>query len=274
MNSTTTSIVIEPEVARHLLGQENVIFIDLCQPASYIQNHVPGAVYLDYNWIVMMEKPRMGLLPDEDQLSRILNSYGIGEQTHVIAYDDEGGGRAGRLLWTLQCIGHRYLSLLNGGLHAWAGEGMPLEQDIRFPKASGALKRNVRYIEGPVADKQYILEHLDDENTVILDARSPQEYNGTKVFAARGGHIPGAINYDWVNAMDRQNNLKLKDSETLKSELAKLGVTPDKTIVCHCQSHHRSAHTCIMLNSIGFEKVKGYPGSWSDWGNDPNTPVV
>jgi len=273
MSQTTAPLVIEPEAANALIEKENILFIDLCQTDSYVKHHIPGAIYLDYNWIVATDKPRMGLLPDVEQLSRILNAYGINEQTHIIAYDDEGGGRACRLLWTLQCIGHQPLSLLNGGLPAWMAEGLSTEQELRFPQLSDRVDRDINYIEAPIADKQYILEHLNDEGTVILDARSAQEYNGIKVFAERGGHMPGAINYNWTNAMDPNNNMKLKDAEILKSDLAALGITPDKTIVCHCQSHHRSAHTCLMLNSIGFVNVKGYPGSWSDWGNDANTPI-
>ncbi|MGD9385762.1 MAG: rhodanese-like domain-containing protein, partial [Thioalkalispiraceae bacterium] len=188
-------------------------------------------------------------------------------------YDDEGGGRASRFLWTLQCIGHTALSLLNGGLPAWVAEQLPLEAELNFPQKTEQIMRELKYHAEPLADKQYIFEHLNDENTVIVDARSAQEYSGTKVFAARGGHIPGAVHYEWTNAMDRNNNLKLKEAETLKSDLAQLGITPDKTIVCYCQSHHRSAHTCMMLTSLGFDKVKGYPGSWSDWGNDPDAPV-
>ena len=273
MNQSSLPLIIEPEFANTLIGKEEIRFIDLCQPDTYIQNHIPGALFLDYSWIVASDKPRMGMLPEIEQLTRIINSYGISEQTHVIAYDDEGGGRACRFLWTLQCIGHQALSLLNGGLHAWSAEGFPLEQELNFPQKAEQTSRTLSYVDSLIADKQFILEHLSDANTIILDTRSSQEYTGTKVYAARGGHIPGAINYDWMNAMDRHNNLKLKDPETLKSDLAQLGITPDKTIVCHCQSHHRSAHTCLMLNSIGFENVKGYPGSWSDWGNDPTTPI-
>lgn len=273
MNQSSLPLIIEPEAANNLTGKENILFVDLGQPDTYVQQHVPGAVYLDYNWIVTSDKPRMGLLPDIERLTRILNSYGISEQTHVIAYDDEGGGRACRFLWTLQCIGHQHLSLLNGGLQAWAAEGYPLEQALNFPQLANQVHRDIRYRPEPIADKPFILEHLDDDSTIILDTRSPQEYNGLKVFAARGGHMPGAVNYDWINAMDRRNNLKLKAPEVLKAELEKLGITPDKSIICHCQSHHRSSHTCIMLNALGFEQVKGYPGSWSEWGNDPTTPI-
>ncbi len=272
MSNTSTPLIIEPQAVNSMIAEENILIVDLCQADSYIQNHVPSAVYLDYNWIVSSQKPCMGLLPDSNQLARILTAYGIGPDTHVIAYDDEGGGRACRFLWTLQTIGHQKLSLINGGIHAWAAEGLDLDQQIHFPQPLAAT-REISYDDTLIANKDSILGQLKDDNTVILDTRSTPEFNGIKVFAARGGHIPGAVHYEWTNAMDKNNNLKLKDRDQIKHDLAELGVTPDKTIICHCQSHHRSAHTCIVLNSLGFNSVKGYPGSWSDWGNDPNTPI-
>jgi thiosulfate/3-mercaptopyruvate sulfurtransferase len=270
MNSNHIPLILEPEALKPLIGQANVLLVDLSQGESYIKQHLPGAVYLDYSWIVDSDKPRMGLLPDAQRLSHLLSAYGIGEDTHVIAYDDEGGGRASRFLYTLDCIGHAHFSLLNGGLYAWLHEGRATEQVIHFPKA---IQREVTLQPGPIADKQFLLDHLYDQKVVILDTRSPQEYMGTKVFAARGGHIPGAVHYEWTNAMDEQRKLRLKPADELKENLVSQGVTPDKTIVCHCQSHHRSAHTYIVLKSLGYEKVKGYPGSWSDWGNDPTTPI-
>jgi thiosulfate/3-mercaptopyruvate sulfurtransferase len=93
------------------------------------------------------------------------------------------------------------------------------------------------------------------------------------VFAKRGGHIPGAVNIEWTDAMDKQHDLRLKPENELRQLLESKGITPDKMIVMHCQTHHRSAHTYILLKSLGYEKIKGYPGSWSDWGNEPNTPI-
>jgi len=270
--TTTTALILAASNVNRVISAENPLIVDLCQADSYIKNHVLGAVYLDYNWIVQMDKPRMGLLPSAEQFSRILTAYGISEDTHVIAYDDEGGGRACRFLWTLQCAGHKKLSLINGGLHVWLAENLPLDDDIHFPTPL-LQRRDVHYNDTHIADKAYILDHLNDENTLILDARSAAEYNGIKVFAARGGHIPGAIHYEWTNAMNTDDHLKLKNSGQIINDLNELGITQDKTIICHCQSHHRSAHTCIMLNSLGFNAVKGYPGSWSDWGNDSNTPI-
>lgn len=270
MNTYDLPLIINPNDVKPLFNQENIVVVDLGKAETYIQYHLPTAVFLDYGWIVHIDKPRMGLLPDAAQLSRILSAYGIGPDTHVIAYDDEGGGRAARFLWTLDCVGHSKYSLIDGGLYAWSHEGHELSQDISFPTP---VTREVQLTDEPVANKQYILDHMNDEDVVILDTRSPHEYMGTKVFAARGGHVPGAVNYEWTLAMDEQHNLRLKTADRLRQELTEHGVTPDKTIVCHCQSHHRSAHTYIMLKSLGFEKVKGYPGSWSEWGNDPTTPI-
>ncbi|MDX1513585.1 MAG: rhodanese-like domain-containing protein, partial [Gammaproteobacteria bacterium] len=89
----------------------------------------------------------------------------------------------------------------------------------------------------------------------------------------RGGHIPGAVNFNWTDAMDPEAQRRLRPRERLLEDLADLGVTPDREVVTYCQTHRRSSHTYVVLKSLGFERVRGYPGSWSDWGNDPSTPV-
>ena len=266
----TYPLIIEPKDLEPELGSENLLLVDLSQPQTYVQYHLPGAVYLEYAWLVHIEQPRMGLLPDVAQLSNVLSALGLTPDTHVVAYDDEGGGRACRFLWTLDVVGHKNFSLLNGGLHAWANEGHKVTSEIFYP-IKGHYKASIQ--TGPLADRQYILDHLHKENVAILDTRSPQEYAGTKVFAQRGGHIPGAVNIEWTEAMDKSRNMRLKHEKELRELLETQGITPDKEIITHCQTHHRSAHTYIMLKSLGYEKIKGYPGSWSDWGNDESTPI-
>ena len=265
-----SALLIEPQELESLFQQGNILLVDLSSAATHVQYHIPSAVFLNYEWIIHAEPPRMGLLPDKIQLKNVFSAMGISSDTHVIAYDDEGGGRACRFLWTLDCAGHKHFSLLNGGLHSWTNEGHEITNKLHWPAPTRfTFKEN----KTPIADRQYILEHLNHDDVVILDTRSPQEYAGTKALAQRTGHIPGAVNIEWTETMDKSRHLRLKPDAELRDLLAVKGILPNKEIITHCQTHHRSAHTYIMLKHLGFERVKGYPGSWSDWGNDPTTPI-
>lgn len=266
----TLPLLLQPDELQQRLNGENLLIVDLCNEESYLARHIPGAVHLDYAHIVAARPPVMGLLPDEHRLSRVLSTIGFSLESSVVAYDAEGNGRASRFLWTLEMFGHERFSLLDGGLKAWLAEGHPVKEgrEIRQPRHFHGVCQQDR-----VADKEYILARLSDPEVIILDARSPAEYHGDTLRAQRGGHIPGAVNFEWTQAIDQARNLRFKTADELRSMLEILGVTPDKEIICHCQTHHRSAHTCMVLKYLGYPRVKGYPGSWSEWGNDPGVPI-
>lgn len=267
-------IILESSDLQQNLNLSNIRIVDLCKADIYPQAHIPGAVHLDYEKIIRNEPPIMGLLPPEETIGKSLSSLGISSETHVIAYDDEGGGKASRLLWTLAAIGHTHFSLLNGGFHAWANEGHPVDnQVVSIEPVHYRIPYNSSYNNKVVADKDYIIAHLRDSHLSILDCRSPQEYNGETVRAERAGHIPNAVNMDWTLAMDPQRNYRIKAKSELQPMLNDLGITRDKEVIVYCHSHHRSAHTFIMLKSLGYKNVKGYPGSWSEWGNLADTPI-
>ena len=263
-------LIIEAEELEALLDDSSVAVADLCKAKQYKQAHIPGAHFVNYPDIIHTEKPMMGLLPSDEQFSRIVSDLGIDAGTHVVAYDDEGGGCASRFLWTLHEFGHTRTSLLNGGLFSWANEGHPLTKDVPERNTSDyKLSKTGQFS----VDRQYIMQHLDDAHTVLLDARSLPEYTGEKRYSSRGGHIPGAKRYEWTDAMDRSRNLRLLPAETIQQQLDQLGITREKEVIVYCQTHHRSAFSYVMLKALGYKDVKAYPGSWSEWGNRDDTPV-
>lgn len=270
MTKPNLPLLIEPADLATLLGNPALRIVDLNAPNLYARVHIPGAVSLDYAEIVAPRPPAAAVLPSAEHLAKTFAAIGLTPEHHVVAYDDEGNGRAARLLWTLDAVGHRGASLLNGGLEAWLAEGRPTESGSR-PVAPSEYP--VRIVGDVAVEKDYVLAHLNDPSVVLLDARSPQEYNGETKRAARSGHIPGAVNFNWTDAMDPARQLRLKDPAELKRLLEARGVTPDKETITYCQTHHRSAHTYIVLKVLGYPRVKAYPGSWSEWGNLPDTPI-
>lgn len=270
MTARRFPLILAPNELAPRLDEDNLVIVDVDATASFLQRHIPGALHLDYADIIKTRKPAMGLLPDATHVSTVLSRLGIQHDSHVVAYDDEGGGRAGRLLWTLAAMGHKHYSLLDGGIRAWRHDKHPVSQET---KKIGKGRFQATFIEDIVADRDYVLAHLDDKNIALLDTRSPQEYHGQEKFAERVGHIPGAANYNWVLAMDHHNSRRLRPESELRQDMIELGITQDKEIIVYCQTHHRSAHTYIMLKALGYPRVRAYPGSWSEWGNLADTPI-
>ncbi|AFM31759.1 MULTISPECIES: rhodanese-like domain-containing protein [Stutzerimonas stutzeri subgroup] len=261
-------LVIEPADLATRLDAPELILVDLTSAARYAEGHLPGARFVDPKQTQLGQPPAPGLLPDIAQLQQLFGALGHKPDAVYVVYDDEGGGWAGRFIWLLDVIGHHRYHYLNGGLHAWRGEARPLTQQL--PEAVPGLP-NLTLDPTPTATRSYIESRLGADDLVIWDARSPAEFRGEKLFAARGGHIPGAINFEWTAAMDPARDLRIR--EDIAEQLEALGIVPEKEVVTHCQTHHRSGLTYLLAKALGYPRVKGYAGSWSEWGNLPDTPV-
>lgn len=264
--------LLEPEQLQSSFADPAILIVDLSDPGRYAAGHIPGAAHLNYSDLVGGVPPAVGLLPNAARLSAVLSQIGLTPERHVIAYDADGNGRACRLLWTLATLGHLRMSLLNGGILAWEAADGPLETELRYPPQSDY---QAQFVDPPVAvaDRAYILKRLGQPDLALLDVRTPAEYAGLDVRAARGGHIPGAVNFHWMDAMDPQRQFRLQPAPVLRQLLDLRGVTLDKEVIVYCQTHHRSAHTYWALRCLGYARVRGYPGAWSEWGNDPGLPV-
>lgn len=264
--------LIEPRVLHDLISVnaphlENTCIVDLSSEQSYLAGHIPGAIHLPAQAIISGQPPAPGRLPSKEQLQKVFGYLGLKENTHFIIYDDEGGGWAGRFLWTLDVIGHSRFTYVNGGIIAWRAEGLAVEVTENNAQATNPeIHINTLYI----AEIPDILANLHQENFVVWDARSPEEFRGEKSFAKKAGHIPGAINCEWTSLMDTDNGYKiLADAE---ERLGMLGIREGQDIITHCQTHHRSGFTYMLGKLLGFN-IRAYHGSWSEWGNHPETPV-
>jgi thiosulfate/3-mercaptopyruvate sulfurtransferase len=271
MSEINLPLLVEPGQLEPLLSNEQLIIVSVDSEQRYSERHVPTAVHLSYSKLITKSKFAQGMLPELVDINQALSAIGLTPETHVIAYDDEGSGRASRLLLTLDAIGHTRFSLLNGGMTAWAAEGFPLHVEAEFREHSNYKATSISNV---VVDKDYILTKLNDKNTILIDARSHDEFTGLQPLAKRSGHIPGAINIDWKLNKDPSRNKRMKSDEKILEMLLDRGITKDKEIIAYCQTCHRSSHSYIMLKQVGYPNIKCYPGSWSEWGNCENTPVI
>lgn len=261
--------IAEPGDLAQVLDDPQLIILDLRAEENYLHGHIPNALHFELGEVVASASPVGGLLPDEKQMSSALSRIGYSGSEHIVAVDDNGGPQAARLLWTLEAFGIDRASMLNGGMAAWKAEIEAIDQTPETPRPS---EYRASYKGGNVLDRQGLLERLDDPTLQIIDARSAGEYRGEDVRSARGGHIPGAIHLEWSQLKD-QCSLKFRPLHEIQAVLDQAGISRDKDCVAYCQTHMRSSVVCAALRALGYDRVLGYPGAWSDWGNREDTPV-
>ncbi len=261
-------LVIEPSDLLPRLDARELILVDLTSPARYAEGHIPGARFVDPKRTQLGQAPAPGLMPPQAALETLFGELGHNPDAVYVVYDDEGGGWAGRFIWLLDVIGHSKYHYVDGGLTAWLAEGLPMSIQIP-PPVGGPVPLTLH--DEPTATREYLQSRLGATDLAIWDARGPLEYSGEKVLAAKGGHIPGAVNFEWTAGMDRARQLRIRTD--MPQILEQLGISKDKEVITHCQTHHRSGFTYLVAKALGYPRVKGYAGSWGEWGNHPDTPV-
>ncbi len=271
MTATDLPLIIEPADLASAPPDGRRLLITVCQARVFLAHHVPGSLLIEPGELVSGVAPAIGKLPPVERLAELFSRLGLEDDRHVVAIDDEGGGWAGRLIWTLDVLGHSRRSLLNGGALAWAAAGLPLESGP--PARTGSARPyRARIDHNPIASMEQVLAEFDDPGSIVWDARSAEEYHGLRATARRNGHIPGAVNLDWLELIDRHHDFRLKPLPELRARLEALGIGPDKKIITHCQTHHRSALAYFVGKALGLD-IRAYDGSWSEWGNADDTPI-
>ena len=260
--------LLEPEDLKLPLGNDDLL-IQVTSQAVFAQAHIEGAVLIEPAQLCCGVAPAVGKLPDLSALQQTLSNIGYHPERRVIAYDDEGGGWAGKLLWIMDVIGHADWAYLNGGLHAWAAARGALSSGA-FAAATNQPPIQLGMNTQPIAEVADVLAAINEPTQVILDVRSRDEYVGLRSGSARAGHIPGAVNLDWELLKDPSRHWRLR--ENLHEDFAQLGIDQSTQVITHCQTHHRSGLSYLVGRLLGID-IRAYHGSWAEWGNDPDLPI-
>jgi thiosulfate/3-mercaptopyruvate sulfurtransferase len=233
--------------------------------AAYDSGHVPGAVFVDLDAdLAAPGSPAAGRhpLPDPDDFAAAMMRLGIGDDDAVVAYDDQGGIMAARLVWMLRAIGHD-AALLDGGIGAYDG---PLETAAPVPDAK-------RFTPRPwPADRVASIDDAADAANVVLDARQRERYLGEpSPLDPRAGHIPGARSLPARENLDAEG--RFLPVEALRGKLAAAGVDGRAPVVSSCGSGVTACHNLLVIEHAGLPPGRLYPGSWSQWSSDPARPA-
>lgn len=228
--------------------------IDVRSSDAYAEGHLPGAVHLELPAITAIQEGVPGMLIPAADFAARMSSVGLDESSVVLLYDDNWGMPAARVLWALARFGFTQAAVLDGGWDSWQEHGCPQTTAVAIPPRTTFVIHNA---EEQLAERAWLLAQPPRADLVIIDTRTPNEYDQ--------GHLPNALNWDWMNAVPVGGWTMMRDAEELRQELATLGVTADKEIVTYCRSGVRAAHTYVVLRALGFPRVRNYDGSWLEW---------
>jgi thiosulfate/3-mercaptopyruvate sulfurtransferase len=263
-------------LAEHLDDEGLVVAEVDEQPDLYDEGHIPGAVKL--HWRDDLQDPVERDLVDRETFERLMGERGIGNDTTVVLYGDRNNWFAAFAYWYLKIYGHEDVRILDGGRQKWIDEGRELSTDV--PSPARAEYRASERDESIRAYRDQVLSWLAEDGRALVDVRSPQEYSGELLAppgyeqegAQRGGHIPTAASIPWATAV--RDDGTFKGADELRSLYEGKGVTDDKEVTAYCRIGERSAHTWFVLRELlGYERVRNYDGSWTEWGNLVDVPI-
>ena len=272
----SSEVLVDSDWVQQHLRDPRVRLVEVdVDTTAYEQSHIPGAV--GWNWTSQLSDGIRRDVASREDFSQLLQQSGIDKDTTVVLYGDNNNWFAAWAYWQLKLYGHNDVRIINGGRKYWLDKGLPLSVDVPSHKATHyqlpAVNNRLR------AFRDDILPHLGRSGLVLVDVRSPAEFSGDVIAppgmtetAQRGGHIPGAVSAPWAQTVREDGTFKSADE--LRAHYAAKGVTPDTDVIAYCRIGERSSHTWFVLHELlGYDRVRNYDGSWTEWGSMVNVPI-
>jgi thiosulfate/3-mercaptopyruvate sulfurtransferase len=263
-------------VAQHLNDQKiRLVEVDV-DTSAYDQGHIPGAV--GWNWQTQLQDNVRRDLISKQALEQLLSKSGISNDTTILLYGDNNNWFAAYALWQLKYYGHKDARLINGGRKKWGAENRPLTTEP--PKITPATYRASSPDESIRARKEDVFAIVENRTQGhLVDVRSVDEFTGKIIAppgmsetAQRAGHIPTAANVPWAQAANEDGTFKSADQ--LQQLYGSKGVNGKNEVIAYCRIGERSSHTWFVLKYLlGYDRVKNYDGSWTEWGNLVGAPI-
>jgi thiosulfate/3-mercaptopyruvate sulfurtransferase len=271
------AVLVTTEWLAERLGEDGLVVAEVDEnPDLYDEGHVPGAVKL--HWRDDLQDPVERDIVDRETFERVLGERGIGNSTTVVLYGDKNNWFAAYAYWYLKVYGHGDVRILDGGRQKWIDEQRELTTDVPSPTAQSYAAQDRD--ETIRAYRDQVREWLEAGGVSLVDVRSPGEYAGELIAppgyeqegAQRAGHIPTAVSIPWASAV--RDDGTFKSADELRELYETRGVTPSQPVTAYCRIGERSAHTWFVLSELlGYEEVRNYDGSWTEWGNLVDVPI-
>jgi thiosulfate/3-mercaptopyruvate sulfurtransferase len=271
-------VLVETDWLEGKIDDPNIRIVEVDEDTqAYEKGHIPNA--LGWNWNTDLHAPVGRDYVDQEGLSKLFQKAGIGPDTTLILYGGNNNWFAAYAYWLLRYLGYGNVKLLNGGRKKWELESRQMTNDVP------SLKATSYKIDAPVngdfrSFRDEVLQKVSGSKAAFVDVRSPEEYRGEKLApdhlpqeqAQVPGHIPSAANVPWGKAANEDGSFKSADE--LKALYEGVGVTPDKEVIAYCRIGERSSHTWFALHELlGYDNVKNYDGSWTEYGSLVGVPV-
>jgi thiosulfate/3-mercaptopyruvate sulfurtransferase len=269
-------VLVDTQWVQDHLDDDSIRIVEVDEnPGLYAESHIPGAIGFDWQKDLQDQVERDFLGPKE--FGELFGSRGISNDHTILLYGDRNNWFAAYTYWYLKYYGHDDVKLMNGPREKWIDEGRPTTSEL---PSHAPAKFEAKGADDAIRAKRDEVLSVVGKDTRLVDVRSPQDYSGELIAMAgyeqegaqRAGHIPGAANIPWAQAVREDGTFKAADE--LRELYQGKGVLDGNDVIAYCRIGERSAHTWFVLHELlGHDDVKNYDGSWTEWGNMVDVPI-